>query len=225
MMCLAKGAEGWKVFPITFPQNTCRSIYGKVPGEHGRTPRTRPSQAPHRCHSLLPTTTSLHPSSAAQPGLLCLEKTHPKQKKKTIKVFKRHQQSSPRSNTGGTQRSQQVPRLLALFFYPSSQCRAFHEHLYRLGFLCYYFFPTNECCFLPFGLLGNDACAACRLRSQGAGRGRECLGFSLSFQLLVFERPRLGRGKLTPSSGSPALIVISSRGVWCEISFSARAAR
>lgn len=97
--------------------------------------------------------------------------------------------------------------------------------LYLLGFICNYFFPTSECCFLPFGLLGNDACAACRLRSQGAGRGRECLGFSLSFQLLVFERPRLGRGKLTPSSGSPALIVISSRGVWCEISFSARAAR
>lgn len=97
--------------------------------------------------------------------------------------------------------------------------------LYLLGFICNYFFPTSECCFLPFGLLGNDACAACRLRSQGEGRGRECLGFSLSFQLLVFERPRLGRGKLTPSSGSPALIVISSRGVWCEISFSARAAR
>lgn len=111
-----KSGEGWKVFPITFPQNTCRTIYGKAPGEHGRTPRTRPSQAPRRCHSLLPTTTSLHPCSAAQPGLLCLEKIHPKQKK-NIEVFKRHQQSSPRSNTGGTRRSQQVPRLLTLFFF------------------------------------------------------------------------------------------------------------
>lgn len=80
-----KSGEGWKVFPITFPQNTCRTIYGKAPGEHGRTPRTRPSRAPRRCHSLLPTTTSLHPCSAAQPGLLCLEKIHPKQKKKTLR--------------------------------------------------------------------------------------------------------------------------------------------
>lgn len=68
-----------------------------------------PFSAPHH-H--LPASLQCCPAWTLVPG-----ENSPKAKKKNIEVFKRHQQSSPRSNTGGTRRSQQVPRLLTLFFF------------------------------------------------------------------------------------------------------------